>query len=176
MDEVSSYDEQRPGSFEEFVHATGPRMYRAAVLLCGDHHLAEDLTQVTYAKVFASWGRVRRADNPVAYTRTVLTRTWLSHRRLRRTTEQPVELIPDAPGRDADPIGRLDLFEALSRLRADERAVVVLRFYLDLSVAQTARLLGLSDAATRKRCSRALDRLRSLIPDLDPDLDLEDHS
>jgi RNA polymerase sigma factor (sigma-70 family) len=122
--------------------------------------------------VFASWGRVRRADNPVAYTRTVLTRTWLSHRRLRRTTEQPVELVPEAPGHETDPVGRLDLLEALSRLRPEERAVVVLRFYLDLSVAQTAQLLGLSEVATRKRCSRALERLRSLIPDLE----MEDYS
>ncbi|MCW2849199.1 MAG: putative polymerase subfamily sigma factor [Marmoricola sp.] len=167
MAEAPSLDEQPPGSFEEFVHATGPRMYRTAVLLCGDHHLAEDLTQATYAKVFASWGRVRRADNPVAYTRTVLTRTWLSHRRLRRTTEQPVDDLPDLPAPHPDPGTRLDLVEALSRLRPEDRAVVVLRFYLDLSVNQTAQLLGISDVATRKRCSRALERLRSMLPDLD---------
>ena len=70
--------------FEEFVHATADRLYRSALLLCGDHHLAEDLTQTTYAKVYVNWRKVPPADSPLAYTRTILTRTFLSHRRLRR--------------------------------------------------------------------------------------------
>lgn len=155
------------GSFEEFVHATGPRMYRTAYLLCGDHHLAEDLTQATYAKVFASWGRVRRSDSPVAYVRTMLTRTWLSHRRLRRTSEQPSAALPEGALHDTDPSERLDLVVALSRLRPDDRAVLVLRFYEDLGFAQVADLLGTSEATARKRCSRALDRMRAQLPNLD---------
>ena len=71
--------------FADFVHATGTQLFRTALLLCGDHHLAEDLTQTTYAKVFAKWPKVRRADSPAAYARTMLLNTFLSHRRLRRS-------------------------------------------------------------------------------------------
>jgi RNA polymerase sigma-70 factor (sigma-E family) len=166
-------DEHRPESFEAFVQATGTRMYRAAVLLCGDHHLAEDLTQATYAKVFASWRRVRRADSPIAYTRTVLTRTWLSHQRLRRSSEQPVAELPDSAQPGPDVTVRVDLVNALQELRADDRAVLVLRFYLDLSVAQTAHELNLGEAATRKRCERALERLRALLPEHADHLEVE---
>jgi DNA-directed RNA polymerase specialized sigma24 family protein len=75
--------------FAAFVHATGTQLYRSALLLTGDHHLAEDLTQATYAKVFASWRRVSAADNPVAYVRTTLFNAFLSHKRLRRNGELP---------------------------------------------------------------------------------------
>jgi RNA polymerase sigma-70 factor (sigma-E family) len=155
------------GSFEEFVHATGPRLYRTAYLLCGDHHLAEDLTQATFAKAFASWRRVRRSDNPVAYTRAILTRTWLSHRRLRRTAEQPAADLPERVVSGTDPAERLDLLDALSRLRQDDRTVLVLRFYDDLGFSQVADLLGITEGTARKRCGRALERMRALLPDLD---------
>lgn len=157
-----------PGTFEEFVAATAPRMQRAAYLLCGDHHLAEDLTQATYAKVFAHWRTVSRADNPVAYTRTVLTRTFLSQRRRRSSGETPVEQLGDSrssmPSPDSDT--RLDLLAALAELSPADRTVVVLRYWEDLSVAETARLLDLTESACRARSKRALDRLRRHFPDL----------
>jgi RNA polymerase sigma-70 factor (sigma-E family) len=161
--------EVRTASFESFVHATAASMHRTAVLLCGDHHLAEDLTQIAYAKVFASWRRVVAADDPVAYTRRILVRTFLSHRRLRRSSERPVDAVPDAPGPAPDATLRLDLLTALGSLSADDRAVLVARFWVDLSVADSARLLGISDAAVRKRSSRALARIRALLPDLEED-------
>ena len=83
------------------MHATADRLYRSALLMCGDHHLAEDLTQTTYAKVYAHWSKVSSADSPLAYSRTILTRTFLSHRRLRRSGEQPV----DCPARTGRPRG-----------------------------------------------------------------------
>ena len=64
--------------FDAFVRASGTQLYRTAYLLCGDHHLAEDLTQSTYAKVFARWRRIAGADNPVGYARTTLINTYLS--------------------------------------------------------------------------------------------------
>jgi RNA polymerase sigma-70 factor (sigma-E family) len=156
-------------SFETFVHATAATMHRTAVLLCGDHHLAEDLTQTAYAKVFASWRRVAGANDPVAYTRKVLVRTFLSHRRLRRSAERPVEVLPEVAGATDDASLRLDLLTALQSLAPDDRAVLVLRFWDDLSVADTARLLGTSDAACRQRTARALARIRVLMPDLEED-------
>ena len=167
---ADSVADSRPAtSFESFVHATAGSMHRTAVLLCGDHHLAEDLTQTAYAKVFASWRRVAAADDPVAYTRQVLVRTFLSHRRLRRSSERPVEVLPEHAGRAEDPSTRLDLLAALQRLSADDRTVLVLRFWEDLSVADTARLLGTGDAACRQRTARALTRIRALLPDLEED-------
>ena len=119
--------------FDEFVRATGTRLLRTAVLLCGDPHLAEDLTQTTYAKVYVNWRRVTRADNPVAYTRSVLVRTYLSHRRRRSTSEMPIETLPETPGTADDTALRMDLLAALAQLAPADRAVLVLRYWEDLS-------------------------------------------
>lgn len=155
--------------FEDFVQATGRRMQQTALLLCGgDHHLAEDLTQATYTKVYASWRRVSKADDPVAYTHTVLIHTYLSNRRLRRNTERPTSSLPEAGAfYERDSATHLDLLAALRLLSPQDRAVLVLRYYQDRSVADTAAVLGLSGAAVRQRARRALGRLREHLPDLD---------
>jgi RNA polymerase sigma-70 factor (sigma-E family) len=153
-------------SFETFVRETAGSLQRTAVLLCGDHHLAEDLVQTTYAKVFASWRRVASAADPTAYTRQILVRSFLSHRRLRRSSERPAETLPDHAGPGSDHSDRLDLLAALRTLPPDDRAVLVLRFWEDLSVAATARLLGVSEPACRQRTARALTRIRTLLPEL----------
>ena len=159
------------GGFEEFVHAAGDRIHRAAVLLCGDHHLAEDLTQTTFTKVYAAWPAVSRADSPIAYTRKVLLRTFLSHRRLRRSAEWPVQAVPDTRTDEPDPGVRLDLLAALRRLPPPDRAVLVLRYWEDLSVARTAELLGIRETTCRARSARALAKLRALLPDLTDSID-----
>jgi RNA polymerase sigma-70 factor (sigma-E family) len=162
------------GSFDDFVRVTARTMHRTALLLTGgDHHLAEDLTQATFTKVYVAWRRISRTDDPVAYTRQVLTRTYLSHRRLRRSAERPTSAVPDAASQGRDDGARLDLLAALGRLSVDDRAVVVLRYTHDLSVARTADVLHLSEAAVRQRSRRALARLRTLVPDLEPDLPLD---
>jgi RNA polymerase sigma-70 factor (sigma-E family) len=179
---ADTLDGPRDLGFDDFVQATGPRLHRAALLLCGgDHHLAEDLTQATYTKVYVAWARVRRTEDPVAYARTVLTRTYLSHRRLRRSSERPTDLLPEPPGRasghaDAgagDAAVRLDVMSALGLLSAQDRAVLVLRYWLDLDVARTADILGVGEAAVRQRARRALTRMRAHVPDLDPDPELD---
>ncbi|WP_242665376.1 MULTISPECIES: SigE family RNA polymerase sigma factor [unclassified Nocardioides] len=158
----------RVQDFDELVAATGRQLHRAALLLTGgDHHLAEDLLQTTYAKVYASWSRVSRADDPVAYTRTVLTRTFLSHRRLRRSSEQPSDELPERAADPPDRAVRLDLVAALQELSAADRVVVVHRYWLDRSVAETARELRISETAVRTRSRRALARLRLHLTDLD---------
>ena len=158
--------------FEEFVHATGDRILRAALLLCGDHHLAEDLTQTTFAKVYAAWPAVSSADSPIAYTRKILLRTFLSHRRLRRSAEWPVHTVPETRTEEPDPGDRLYLLAALRRLPPPDRAVLVLRYWEDLSVAQTAKLLGIRETTCRARSARALAKLRALLPDLThPDIE-----
>jgi RNA polymerase sigma-70 factor (sigma-E family) len=153
--------------FDAFVRASGTQLYRTAYLLCGDHHLAEDLTQSTYAKVFARWRRLVRADNPVGYARTTLINTYLSHRRLRRSSELPTDAFAEAgyagaaDGPSADDLAdRRDLIAALKMLGPLDRTVLVARFWEDRSVSETATDLGISDAAVRQRSHRALARLR----------------
>jgi RNA polymerase sigma-70 factor (sigma-E family) len=152
--------------FEEFVHATADRLHRSALLLCGEHHLAEDLTQMTYAKVYANWGRVSTAESPLAYARTMLTRTFLSHRRLRRSGEWPVDVVPDSATSGPDLEVRMDLLAALRHLAPDDRAVLVLRYWEDLSVVRAAEVLGIRETTCRNRAARALARLRLLLPQL----------
>ncbi len=151
--------------FADFVRATGPRLHRAALLLTGDHHSAEDLTQTAYARVFASWRRVSRADDPFAYTRRTLLNAFLSHRRLRRSSELPADptLGPEQSAPEGDPTTRLDLLDALAMLPPHDRAVLVLRYWEDRSVADTAVDLGLTETTVRTRARRALERLRPLV-------------
>lgn len=150
------------GDFEEFVQATGNQVFRTALLLCGDWHLAEDLTQTTYAKVYAAWRKVSRADNPVAYTRSMLVNTYLSHRRLKRSGERPSDDLPETLY-DGDPTVRLVLLDALRELDPKDRAVVVLRYWEDRSVAETAHALGTTEGAVRTRTTRATAKLRDRL-------------
>lgn len=153
-------------AFTAFVRDTGTQLHHAAMLLTGDHHLAEDLIQTTYAKVFVHWRRVSTADSPLAYARTTLLNTFLSHRRLRRNTERPFDVFRDHPHEssiDADPGARVDLLVALRTLPPLDRAVVVLRYWEDRSVASTADELGLTETGVRTRARRALQRLRPLL-------------
>lgn len=156
--------------FTEFVAAHSDRLYRSAYLLTTSPHAAEDLLQTTFAKAFSRWGRLRAADDPVAYCHRVLLNAFLSERRLRRSGELPVEDAGgDAVVSSADVADRLTLLAALADLAPLDRAVVVLRFWHDLSVAATAADLNLSESAVKNRTTRALARLRDLLAD---DIDL----
>jgi RNA polymerase sigma-70 factor (sigma-E family) len=154
----------RTPSFEEFVLATGDRLLRTAMLLTGDRHAADDLVQSAYATAFAKWRLVSRAENPVAYTRQILTRLFLADRRRKRVTELPLSVDTPASGRD--PALRLSVIDALGTLPALDRAVLVLRYFEDLPVAEVAAQLTLTESACRTRASRALARLRTAFPDL----------
>lgn len=165
----------REQEFEEFALARAPHLYRAAWLLCGDAHRAEDLVQETLAKVYTRW--MRRIggsiDNPAAYAQTTLMNTFISMRRRRSEHEQPLEVLPEpAPtGSGTTTVElRVVLARALATLEPLDRAVLVLRYLDDLSVAETADRLGLSPGAVRNRSLRALTRLRQTqdlsLPDL----------
>ncbi|WP_337191553.1 sigma-70 family RNA polymerase sigma factor [Nocardioides flavescens] len=155
-----------PSEYEEFVAATSTRMLRTAVLLTGDRHVAEDLVQSTYAQVFVRWRLVRRAESPLAYTRTILTRRFLADRRRRRVSELPLLTETDRAAITADPTLRLSLLQVLGTLPALDRTVLVLRYFHDLPVAEVAAQVDLSESACRTRASRALARLRTHFPDL----------
>jgi RNA polymerase sigma-70 factor (sigma-E family) len=155
----------RADEYAEFAAARAGHLYRSACLLtAGDTHLAEDLVQETLGRLYVRWGRVSRVDNPAGYAQTVLTRTFLAHQRRRSSRERAVEAFPDVPdGGGPDTPLRLTLLQALGRLPAKDRAVVVLRYWEDRSVEETAGAMNASSAAVRTRCTRALGRLRELL-------------
>ncbi|KOV90737.1 RNA polymerase sigma24 factor [Streptomyces sp. NRRL WC-3723] len=154
----------------EFAAVRSGPLFRTACLLTGDWHLAEDLVQETLAKMYRSWRRISRAESPVAYADTVLVRSFLSQRRRRSSTERPSDRLPDAaaPARDAEL--RMALLDGLARMSAKDRAVLVLRYWEDRSVEETAQVLQLSPGAVRARSMRALERLRALLGDQLADL------
>ena len=154
--------------FADFVAARSGQLYRSAYLLTTSPHAAEDLVQIALTKAYAAWPRVRAADDPVAYVHGVLLKAFLSERRRRSSTELPVPETDDVPVAGPDPTERLALLGALRDLGPVDRAVVVLRFWEDRSVADTAHQLGLSEAAVKNRCLRALRTLRGLLTDSFP--------
>jgi RNA polymerase sigma-70 factor (sigma-E family) len=158
--------------FEEFATAWAPHLLRAAWLLCGDTHQAEDLVQETLAKVYVRWHRRLggRIDNPAAYAHTTLVRTFLSARRRKSSGKLPYADPPDAahPDRAAETDLQLLVGAALDGLAPADRAVLVMRYLEDRSVSEVAEVLGVSEGAVRNRSMRALDRLRPLLDTTHP--------
>ncbi|MDN0195440.1 SigE family RNA polymerase sigma factor [Streptomyces sp. S.PNR 29] len=155
----------RADEYAQFAAARAGHLYRSACLLtAGDTHLAEDLVQETLGRLYVRWSRVSRVGNPAGYAQTVLTRAFLAHQRRRSSAERSTDVFPDLPGTaDGDASLRLTLLDALSRLPAKDRAVVVLRYWEDRSIEETADAMNASSAAVRTRCVRALARLRELL-------------
>ena len=147
--------------FAEFVHASWPGLYRTAYLMLGDHQLAEDLVQTALSKTYASWHQVREPAAAPAYARVVLANTaasWFRRRGWRN--ERPTEVLPDS-GVEHDPSTRTTLVAALATLAPRQRAVVVLRYYDDLSVREVAHALDISEGTVKSQTSDALARLRA---------------
>jgi len=152
--------------FEEFVAARYTALLRTAYLLTQDRGLAEDLVQTALAKCWLGWKRIRY-DDPGPYVHRVLVNTYTAWWRRRWNSEYPTEELPQGGGPVPDHAvdDRADLADALRRLPRRMRAVVVLRFYEDLSEAETARILGCSAGTVKSQTSRALAKLR-----IDPSL------
>ena len=159
---------QDPVDFQEFAVSRGGQLFRTAYLLtAGDAHLAEDLVQEALGRMFARWGRLSRLDNPSGYAQTVLANVFISQRRKRSSGELPTESLAErghgAAGGDEDPALRVTLLAALRQLPPQDRAVLVLRYWEDRSVEETAAALRLTSTAVRSRSSRALERLRGVL-------------
>jgi RNA polymerase sigma-70 factor, ECF subfamily len=149
-------------SFDAFVHTVSGRLLRAAWLLTGDWHAAEDLVQVALEKTWPRWPTLTDADHRIAYTRRVLTTSYLRGARRRWTGELATETLPETAvdGGIDDALISASLRSATSRLPAKQRACVVLRYFLDLSEADTASAMGTSVGAVKSNTARALDALR----------------
>ncbi|PUA80879.1 SigE family RNA polymerase sigma factor [Nocardioides currus] len=151
--------------FTEFVQASWPALYRTAHLLLGDRELAEDLAQTALAKTYAAWSRIEDRSAAPAYARRTLVNTassWFRKKGWRN--ELPTETMPD-PGYVLDPSTRPAVIDALGALPPRQRAVVVLRFYDDLSVAETAEVLGCSTGTVKSQTFEAFAKLRVLLGD-----------
>jgi RNA polymerase sigma-70 factor (sigma-E family) len=163
--------------FLDFVRARQEPLLRAAVLVCGNHHTAQDLLQEAFAKLASRWEQVR-GGSPDAYVRKILYRDAVSHwRKGRRESPYDVhspvgEFVARASGRDeaADWVTGADLRAALAELAPRQRAVLVLRYYEDLSEQQIAEILGISRGTVKSQASKALANLRRQLPDLAPAL------
>jgi RNA polymerase sigma-70 factor (sigma-E family) len=152
--------------FAAFVESCQPRLLRAAYLICGDQHLAEDLLQSALVKVALRW-RQLRDGRPEAYLRTILYRdaiSWWRQRRLETPmAEPPAQREPDSSDRTNL---RMIFAAALARLTPKQRAVLVLRFFEDHSEAHTAEVLGVAAGTVKSQTAVALRRLRELAPEL----------
>jgi RNA polymerase sigma-70 factor (sigma-E family) len=147
--------------FDEFVAARSSALLRTAILLTGHRHDAEDLVQTALLRVARHWPRAR--EHPEAYTRRVLVN--LAHDRSRRRARRPERRGSPPDRATADDYGdeRDDLLRLLRDLPERQRATVVLRFWEDLSVAETAQLLGCTEGTVKSTTSKALAHLREAL-------------
>ncbi|QFY06537.1 SigE family RNA polymerase sigma factor [Nonomuraea phyllanthi] len=156
----------RHDGFREFVLARQQALMRTAYLLMGDAHLAEDLLQSVLTKVVGHWSKLSRDGNPEAYTRKALVNQYISWTR-RPRPEFPSAAPPErGASHDEATLNRIVLRQALAKLTRKQRAVIVLRFWEDLSEAQTAGVLGCSVGTVKSQTHHALARLRTVAPEL----------
>ncbi len=147
--------------FADFVEARSKALLRTAYLLTGDHHQAEDLLQSALTSLYLHWNGLRERHAAEAYVRRSLVTAYTSWWRRRSSRELPLAEIPDVEaGTPARPGGKDELWRHLSALPRQQRAVVVLRFYEDLSVEETAAMLGISAGSVKSHTSRAIASLR----------------
>jgi len=150
-------------AFVEFAEAARAHLRRTAYLMCGDWDQASDHVQEGLIRVYVAWPRLTRAGREHAYARKAVVSACLDHARRRSSTEVPVEPDRSVPsGQDvAESVAlRAALMSALAALPPRQRACVVLRYFDDLSVADTAAVLGCSEGTVKSQTSRALAALR----------------
>lgn len=153
--------------FDEFVRARTAALSRVAYLLTGDHHLAEDLVQQALLRVASRWPAIVARGDPDAYVRRVLYHqhiSWWRRREPRAVRDELPHAVVADPG-DAVAVG-VAVRRALARLGRRQRAVLILRYFEDLSEARTAEILGVSVGTVKSQARDGLARLRELAPEL----------
>ena len=156
--------------FAAFVSARYSSLYRTAYLLTGNHHTAEDVVQAALIKVYVSWRRVRAADRPESYARRVVVNEVVSLRRRRWThdvmSDRPGELAEAGsnPGPEQAVVDTHAVWEALATLTPRQRAVLVLRYYEDMSEAEIAAILDIAPGTVKAHAHAALVALRAKVP------------
>jgi RNA polymerase sigma-70 factor (sigma-E family) len=155
---------QRDAEYAEYVAHRLPALRRLALLLCQDRHHADDLVQQAIIKVYVHWTKAAGADNRDAYVNAILVREFLHDRRSSWATRVSLTgQVPDATARITDHDRSMDLQAAVAALPPRQRAALVLRFYCDLNVDQTAHSLGCSPGTVKSQTAKALDSLRRVM-------------
>lgn len=170
-DEQPPPESDRDREVGDLFAARGAAIRASAYLLCGDWHLANDLTQTAFTKLYMAWHRIDRVGSAEAYVRRTLMRAFLDERRRpwrreRSTAEFAVFERPES-GQSAveQSEERLLMRRALAGVPPRQRAVLVLRFWEDLSVEETATALGISTGTVKSQCARGLQALREILAD-----------
>ncbi len=157
----------RDSEFAEYMAARQPSLLRTAYVLTGDRHTAEDLVQTAFAKLYLSWDKVQRRESIDGYVRRILVNEhnslWRRPWKRRETTvsELPTDVATEpAAGRDRE------LWDFVQTLPRKQRVVIVLRYYEELSEAETAAALGVSVGTVKSQSSRALATMRARVSEL----------
>jgi RNA polymerase sigma-70 factor (sigma-E family) len=151
--------------FKAYAGARMRELRRTAFLLCGDWHHADDVVQTVLTKLYLNWDKVQQRDRLDGYVRTMLVRaTFERRRRLSWRRDVSSSVLPERPSKASGNVeDRLLLFDALAKMPPRQRAVVVLRFWEDLDVAETAALLDCSQGTVKSQSARGLATLRELL-------------
>ncbi len=153
--------------FESWLVAREPALQRLALLLTGDEHTAQDLVQTSLAKLYLAWDRLDDRDNLDAYARRILVNEHrTAWRRPWRRREVVTAAPPDRPGLSIEyDGGREVVWEFVASLPPRQRAVIVLRYYEQLTEAEIAEVLGVSPGTVKSQASRAIAALRARLPE-----------
>ena len=164
-------DTEREADFSAYVRARQGSLARFAYLLTGDPHSAQDLLQSSLAKVYARWDHISTVESPDAYVRKVMvnehTTWWRRAWRHRERTDSELIRVLDPAAAPATPHDS-ELWAHVRSLAPQQRAAVVLRYYEDLTEAQTAEILGVSVGTVKSHTSRALRSLRRTMKEVTP--------
>lgn len=157
---------RRDDDFVAYVDARAASLLRIACLMtAGDRHAAEDLVQTALERAYVAWPRIKRQAAQDSYVRSILTRAAIDRTRGRqRRGEVLVDEVPEAGDEVVGPEDRDELWTLLESLSPRQRAVLVLRYYEDLSEAEIAATLGISVGTVKSQASRALAALRQRTP------------
>jgi RNA polymerase sigma-70 factor (sigma-E family) len=167
MSGVHMSDQARDAEFSAYMAARQPGLIRTAFLLAGDRATAEDLVQTSLAKLYLSWDKVQNRESIDGYVRRILVNEHNSlWRRAWKRTEVTSEVVPDHALTDEYDDGRAAaVWELVKTLPRKQRAVIVLRYYEQLSEAEIAHTMGVSTGTVKSQASRALAALRDRVPD-----------
>jgi RNA polymerase sigma-70 factor (sigma-E family) len=158
-----------PG-YDDFYVALWPHLVRTTYAVSGDLGVAEDAVQTAFAKAYRSWRRISRLESPAAYVRKMAVNEVLNTRRTAHARREVVRAsLPDAPGPSpGDPGAHDEMWRAVSTLPPRQRAVLVLRYYEDLSEQQIADVLGCRPGTVKSQAAAALAALRTRLDDHTP--------
>jgi RNA polymerase sigma-70 factor (sigma-E family) len=171
VEPIVNMSESDDADFRAYVSSRQQALRRAAYLMCGDWNRADDLVQTTLTKLYVAWHRVTNDRGPDAYAHRILANAVIDERRRPWRRELSVDTVADREDVSASIAHsdeRIDIAQALAELPNRQRVTLVLRFWADASVAETAEVLGCSTGTVKSQTARALSRLRVLLQTSDP--------